>query len=57
MKVLRGTLTFILGMIIGIILFVVAIGGTVVALGMAVKVGDLQSKFTDQEIISHESNL
>ena len=44
-------------MIIGIILFVVAIGGTVVALGMAVKVGDLQSKFTDQEIISHESNL
>lgn len=57
MKVLRGTLTFILGMIIGIILFVVAIGGTVVALGMAFKVGDLQSKFTDQEIISHESNL
>ena len=57
MKVLRGTLTFVLGMIIGIILFVLAIGGTVVALGMAVKVGDLQSKVTDQEIISSESNL
>ena len=57
MKVLRGTLTFVLGMIVGIILFVVAIGGTVVALAMAVKVGDLQAKFTDQEIISSDSEL
>ncbi len=57
MRVLRGTLTFVLGMIIGIILFVLAIGGTVVALGMAVKVGDLQAKFTDEEIVSSESDL
>ncbi len=57
MKVLKGTLTFVLGMIIGIILFVLAIGGTVVALGMAFKVGQLQEKFTDAEIISHESDV
>ena len=44
-------------MIVGIILFVVAIGGTVVALAMAVKVGDLQAKFTDQEIVSSDSDL
>ncbi|MBO4380708.1 MAG: hypothetical protein J5815_00975 [Clostridia bacterium] len=57
MKVLRGTLTFVLGMIVGIILFVLAIGGTVVALATAITVGDLQSKFTDEEIVSSDSNL
>jgi len=45
MKALRGTLSFVLGIIIGIILFVLAIGGTVVALGTAVTIGDLQNKF------------
>ena len=39
MKVLRGTLTFVLGMIVGIILFVVAIGGTVVTLNIRAKTG------------------
>ena len=57
MKVLRGTLTFVLGMIIGIILFVLAIGGAVVALGTAFKVGELQEKFVGEEVISSESNL
>lgn len=44
-------------MIVGIILFVVAIGGTVVALATAITVGELQSKFTDEEIVSSDSNL
>lgn len=57
MRVLRGTLTFILGMIIGIILFVIAIGGAVYLVGTSVTVGELQQKFTDQEIISSESEL
>ena len=57
MKVLRGTLTFVLGMVIGIILFVLAIGGAVVALGTAITVGDLQAKFTDKEVVSSDSEL
>lgn len=56
MRVLRGTLTFVLGMIIGIILFVVAIGGTVVALGTLVSVGDLQNKF-NVNIINEDSTI
>lgn len=54
MKVLRGTLTFVLGIIIGIILFVVAIGGTVVAIFSAVSLGDLQQKF-NVNIIQEDS--
>jgi len=57
MKVLKGTLTFVLGMIIGIILFVGAIAGTIFALATAVTVGDLQSKFTDQEVVAKDSKL
>lgn len=57
MRVLRGTLTFILGMIIGIILFVIAIGGAVYLLGTSITVGELQHKFTDQEIVSSESDI
>lgn len=56
MRVLRGTLTFVLGMIIGIILFVVAIGGTVFALGSLVSVGDLQNKF-NANIINEDSEV
>lgn len=55
MRVLRGTLTFVLGMVIGIILFVLAIGGAVYMIGTSVTVGELQSKFTDDEIISSDS--
>lgn len=44
MRVLKGTLTFILGMIVGILLFVLAIGGAVFAAGTLVTVGDLQNK-------------
>ncbi len=57
MRVLRGTLTFILGMIIGIILFVIAIGGAVYIVGTQVSVGELQGKFTEDEIISSDSQL
>lgn len=55
MRVLRGTLTFVLGMIIGIILFVLAIGGAVFIVSTSITVGDLQSKFTEDEIISSDS--
>ena len=55
MRVLRGTLTFILGMVIGIILFVLAIGGAVYIMGTSMTVGELQQKFTDEEIIASDS--
>lgn len=57
MKVLRGTLTFVLGMVLGIVLLVLAIGGTVLALGTTVKVGKLQSSIIGAEIIAPESEL
>ena len=57
MKVLRGTLTFVLGMIIGVILFVGAIAGTIFALATAVTVGELQAKVTDQKVVSEDSQL
>lgn len=57
MRVLRGTLTFVLGMVIGIILFVLAIGGVVVVLGTSTTVGQLQQKFTQEDIISPDSTL
>lgn len=57
MRVLRGTLTFVLGMIIGIILFVIAIGGAVAVIGTSITVGELQGSFTDQDIISSDSQL
>ncbi|MEG2451241.1 MAG: hypothetical protein RSB09_05845, partial [Clostridia bacterium] len=44
MKVFKGTLTFVLGMIVGIILFVVTIGGAVFAISKSVTVGELQDK-------------
>ena len=57
MRVLRGTLTFVLGMVIGIILFVLAIGGAVFVVGTSVTVGQLQQKVTQEEIIAPDSNL
>lgn len=57
MRVLRGTLTFVLGMIIGIILFVLAIGGTVAILATQISVGDLQSSITNSEVVSPDSEL
>ncbi len=57
MRVLRGTLTFVLGMVIGIILFVLAIGGAVVVLGTRTTVGQLQQNFTQNEIVSSDSKL
>ena len=59
MKILRGTLTFVLGMIIGIILFVVAIGGTLAILATQMTVGDIQRSVAgpDAEIISPDSEV
>lgn len=57
MRVLRGTLTFVLGMIIGIILFVIAIGGAVMLIGTSVTVGELQGNFTEEDVISPDSQL
>lgn len=58
MKVLRGTLTFILGMVIGIVLLVVAIGGTVFALATTTTVGKLQESFGGgTEFISKDSAI
>lgn len=57
MKTLRGSLSFVLGMIVGIILFVLSIGGALVAVGMTVKVGKIQSSLTDVEIIDKDSDL
>lgn len=57
MKALRGTLTFVLGMVIGIILFVLAIGGAIVVVGTSVTVGQLQQKITQEEVIAPDSDL
>jgi len=57
MKTLRGSLSFVLGIIVGISLFVTAIGGALVAVGMTVKVGKIQSSLTDAEIIDKDSKL
>lgn len=57
MKVLRGTLTFVLGMVIGIILFVLAIGGAVVVVGTSITVGQLQQNFTEEGPIAKDSDL
>lgn len=57
MRVLRGTLTFVLGMIIGIILFVIAIGGAVAIIGTSITVGELQGNFTEEDVISPDSQL
>ena len=57
MKVLRGTLTFVLGMVSVIILFVLAIGGAVVALCTSITVGQLQSNFTEEGPIAADSDL
>ncbi len=57
MRVLRGTLTFVLGMVIGIILFVLAIGGTVLILATQMTVGDLQKSFTGSDIIAPDSEV
>ncbi|MCM1306145.1 MAG: hypothetical protein NC037_01745 [Bacteroides sp.] len=58
MKILRGTLTFVLGMIIGIILFVVAIGGTLVILATQMTVGQIQKAVLGQDsIIASDSEI
>ncbi len=56
MKILRGTLTFVLGMIIGILLFVLAIGGTVVIIGTAMTIDELQTTI-GVEIFDKDSEL
>lgn len=57
MRVLKGTLTFILGMAIGIILFVLAIGGAVYIVGTSMTVGQLQQSITQEEVISKDSAI
>lgn len=44
-------------MIIGIILFVLAIGGAIVVVGTSVTVGQLQQKITQEEVIAPDSDL
>ncbi len=44
-------------MVIGIILFVLAIGGAVVAIGTSITVGQLQSNFTEEGPIASDSDL
>lgn len=56
-KLLRGTLGFVLGLVFGIILLVLAIGGTVAALGLTRTVGELQSAVSSETIISSDSEL
>ena len=57
MRVLKGTLTFILGMVLGIILFVLAIGGAVFAIGSSMTVGQLQESLTPEEVIAKDSAI
>lgn len=58
MRVLRGTLTFVLGMVIGIVLFVVAIGGTLAILATQFTVGDLQKAIIGSDnVISSDSDI
>lgn len=59
MKALKGTLTFVLGMILGVILLFVAIAGTIVGIATSVTVGELQQKVGmtgDSAIIDEGSN-
>ncbi len=57
MKVFRCTLTFVLGIVLGIVLLVLAIGGAVLAIGTSMTVGQLQSSLTDAEVIRPDSKL
>lgn len=44
MRALKGTLTFIIGMVMGVILFIAAIAGTLYAVATSIKIGQLQDK-------------
>ncbi len=60
MRVLKGTLTFILGIFMGIILFVGAIVGTIYAVASVFTIGDLTSKVGlsgDQAIFDEDSDI
>ncbi len=60
MRVLKGTLTFVLGMVMGIVLFLGAIVGTVYAVATAFTIGDLSSKAGltgDKAIFDQDSDI
>lgn len=57
MKTVRGILLFILAMLLGIILFVVAVGGAIYGVINNVTVGELQDDFVHKEIISPDGQL
>ncbi|MDE5602064.1 MAG: hypothetical protein K2J16_06160, partial [Clostridia bacterium] len=57
MKFLRHSLTFVMGMILGIIIIVIAVGGTVLVLGTQMTVGKLQQTFIGEEIIKSDSAI
>ncbi|MDE6060294.1 MAG: hypothetical protein K2G31_02330 [Clostridia bacterium] len=57
MKFLRHSLTFVMGMILGIIIIVIAVGGTVLILGTQMTVGKLQQTFIGEDIIKSESEI
>ncbi len=57
MKTLRGILLFILAMLLGIILFVVAIGGAIYGVINNVTVGEIQDDYIHKDVISPDSQL
>lgn len=57
MKVFKGFLLVFLGMIIGIILFVVAFGGAIYALTTSMTVGEFQNNYIKQDIIDQNSQI
>ncbi|MCQ2602484.1 MAG: hypothetical protein MJ193_01010 [Clostridia bacterium] len=54
MKVLRGTLTFILGMILGVILFLAALAGALYGITATVKIGKIE-QIVGQQIFDENS--
>ena len=56
MKVLKGTLSFVMGIIIGILLFVISIGGAVFALASGTTIGQLQNT-VGVEVINEDSEI
>lgn len=57
MKTVRGILLFILAMLLGIILFVVAVGGAIYGVINNVTVGEIQDDYAHTQVISPDSQL
>lgn len=57
MKAFKGFLLVFLGMIIGIVLFVVAFGGAIYAISTSMTVGEVQNKYIKQDVIDQNSQI